>query len=60
MKLKITIKMDSTAFKPQNGTEAARILRYIANKIDGTDWGTYSRELHDQDGGLIGNVRVTK
>jgi hypothetical protein len=38
MKLKIEIKMDNAAFEPDNGTEAARILRKLADEMDGGNY----------------------
>ena len=37
MTLKIEIEMDNAAFEGQSGSEAARILRKIAGRIEGED-----------------------
>jgi hypothetical protein len=61
MKLIIEIQMDNDAFQPDNGTEAARILRQVAKVIDRESKadGFYLR-LHDSNGGGVGEARVTR
>lgn len=53
--------MDNDAFQPDNGTEAARILRQVAKVIDRESKadGFYLR-LHDSNGGGVGEARVTR
>ena len=54
--------MDNAAFEPDNGTEAARILRELANEMDG---GTYPvanwiKPLRDINGNEVGMAKVTR
>jgi hypothetical protein len=52
MKLKIEITMDNDAFEPDNGTEAARILRDLADEIDGATYpvANWVKPLRDING----------
>lgn len=65
MKLKIEIKMDNAAFDPYAGTEVARILRKLADKIDGDPvngvglgYGL-TANLLDSNGKPCGKAKVT-
>ena len=70
MKLVLSINMDNAAFKDCAGTEAARILRAVATRIEGVPlerasqaarWangGSYS--LMDINGNKIGKVKVVE
>jgi hypothetical protein len=58
MKLKITIEMDNAAFEDAPATEAARILRGLANDIeDGVIVGDNYR-LGDINGNKVGAATV--
>lgn len=56
--LRITIKMDNAAFEDSNGTEAARILRRLADDIDGLNWTESSQSLFDLNGNKVGRAEV--
>lgn len=60
MKLDITIKMDNAAFEDDGGAEAARILRELANKIDGHPHFSegHSNALYDANGNEVGTAIV--
>ncbi len=59
MILKITIKMDNAAFDPDSGTEAARILRELADKLDGGDvLPDTSIPLLDVNGNKVGRAEA--
>lgn len=62
MKLKISITMDNAAFDPDNGTEAARILRRLADEIDGGNYPARSlvKPLLDINGNQVGQAKVTR
>lgn len=61
MKLKVEIVMDNAAFEPENGTEAARILRYLAERFDGEHLRAKDlRPLRDVNGNRVGEARVTR
>jgi hypothetical protein len=62
MTLKITIKMDNAAFEPDNGTESARMLRELADLLDGTNLScTFElRGLRDINGNRVGEAKVTR
>jgi hypothetical protein len=62
MKLKLEITMDNAAFSDgNNGSEASRILRDFAGKIDGDEIvpGNGSR-FQDINGNTCGTWKVTK
>ena len=59
--LRITIKMDNAAFSTESGTEAARILRRLAEDLEGRacqpeGWAT----LRDLNGNTVGEAKVTR
>ena len=62
MKLKIEITMDNDAFEPDNGTEAARILRDLADEIDGATYpvANWVKPLRDINGNECGKAKVTR
>lgn len=62
MKLKIEITMDNAAFEPDNGTEAARILRKLADEIDGGNYPVSGivKPLFDVNGNECGKAKVTR
>ena len=63
MKLKIEIVMNGTAFEPENGTEAARILRELADEICGRQYlvcAKWSKSLLDVNGNRVGEAKVTR
>jgi len=64
MKLKIEIQMDNAAFEPENGTEAARILRNVAKAIDGLTlhpkMNVHGMNLMDINGNAVGTAKVTR
>lgn len=60
MKFKVVIDVENAAFEDENmGTELARILREVADTVDGTSgetesiWGT----LRDVNGNKVGQYR---
>jgi hypothetical protein len=62
MRLKIEIEMDGAAFEPDNGTEAARILRELADDMEGGIVATASGSsatLRDINGNRVGEATVT-
>lgn len=60
MKLKIEIVMDNAAFEP-SGTEAARILRELADRLDGDQLRAKDlRPLRDINGNRVGEAKVTR
>jgi hypothetical protein len=61
MKLTITMDMDNAAFEDGPGSEAARILRTLAQKIDGVDLEIDDRvALLDVNGNRVGSMNVTE
>jgi hypothetical protein len=62
LKLKIEITMDNAAFEPDNGSEAARILRALADEIDGGNYPVCGivKPLRDLNGNEVGKARVVK
>ena len=62
MTLKIEIEMDNEAFQPDNGGEAARILRALADTIDGDSLDSSDRlpGLMDVNGNRVGSATVTQ
>lgn len=61
MKLKVEIKMDAAAFSPDNGEEAARILRELADEMDGNHYETnWLILLWDRNGNTVGKAVVGK
>ena len=63
MKFKVVIDVENAAFEDENmGTELARILREVADTVDGTSgetesiWGT----LRDVNGNKVGQYRFVK
>lgn len=60
MKLKIVIDMSNSAFDPI-GTEAARILRELAQKLDGEQLQVKDLVmLRDVKGNRVGEAKVTR
>jgi hypothetical protein len=62
MKLKIEIVMDNAAFDPDNGTEAARILRKLADEMDGGNYpaANWVKPLVDYQGNECGKAKVSR
>lgn len=62
MKLKITITMDNAAFEPENGFEAARILRDLAREIEGRGHVLpgFQSNLREINGNRVGEAKVTR
>lgn len=61
MELKIKMDMDNAAFEDANGYEAARILRKLADKIEGQQLeGSDSFRLMDANGNGVGEAEVIK
>jgi len=56
--LKITIKMDNAAFEGEPITEAARILRTLAQDME--KFGLSDKALFDYNGNNVGAVKVTR
>ena len=61
MKFKLTITMDNAAFEDaNNGYEVARILRELANRIEGMELTRGdSLSLRDSNGNTVGSVTVS-
>ena len=60
MKLKIQITMDNAAFEGDGGgSEAARILRDLADRIDGGLTSKTLVRLNDVNGNNVGTAKVT-
>lgn len=62
MKLKVTIEMDNAAFEDQAGSECARILRDVADKLEGRDMVSTGElfTTRDYNGNRVGEVKVTR
>lgn len=67
MTLHVRLSMDNAAFDPDSqGTEAARILRKLADQIDGQSWveadltSDDSFQLMDANGNTVGRADVTE
>lgn len=62
MKLKVEINLDNAAFEPDAGTEAARLLRQLANDIDGNRLAVAGsvKSLRDVNGNAVGKAQVVK
>lgn len=59
MKLKIEIEMDNAAFESGNGAEAARILRFLASRINDLDLNpSFGWKLTDFNGNRVGKAEV--
>ncbi len=55
--------MDNAAFEPENGTEAARILRELADVICGRQYlvcSKWEKSLLDVNGNRVGEAKVSK
>lgn len=61
MKLNITIELDNAAFDP-SGSEAARILRELAERFDGQHlrWRDPQMVVRDLNGNRCGEAKVTR
>jgi hypothetical protein len=61
MKLTIEINMDNAAFEPNNGTEAARVLRELADVIDdkSVSQSFEMQALRDVNGNRVGEAKVS-
>jgi hypothetical protein len=53
----ISIDLDNSAFDPEYSVELARILREIADKLDG-DYMVDALRLHDSNGAYVGTFTV--
>ncbi len=61
MRLKIEIKMDNAAFEDAQGDEAGRILRELADRLEGSgNMGGFATSLRDVNGNNVGSAHVTK
>jgi hypothetical protein len=61
MKLTITFNMDNAAFEDNSGTEAARILRKLAARIDGEECTVGDvMPCIDLNGNNVGSAEVTE
>ena len=61
MELTVNIGMDNAAFEPHPGDEAARILRNLADKLDGVDFADdydCNIRLIDFNGNSVGTATV--
>jgi hypothetical protein len=56
--LTLTIKMDNAAFEDDPITEAARILRTLAQDME--KFGLSDKALFDYNGNHVGLVKVTR
>lgn len=54
MNVSIEMNCDNEAFDGANGSEIARILRKLADKIDGTDFTFHKLALCDINGNVVG------
>jgi hypothetical protein len=59
MKLKIELEMRSVAFANNGASEAARILRVLADKLESGGLVSVPTELHDVYGLSVGKVRFS-
>jgi len=62
MKATIKVKMDNAAFELDNGFELARILRDLADRVEGYEVVHPGNEfaLHDTNGNTVGELKVTR
>lgn len=61
MKLIVTIEMDNSAFEPENGTEAARILKNVAGFVEFEQLSEFSSgRAHDLNGNPVCVWSVTE
>ena len=61
MQLKLTINLDNAAFGDEAGTEVARILRELADDLDGHNCVIGERHvIFDANGNRVGEAKVTK
>lgn len=64
--LRLKLTMDNEAFSECNGYEAARILRGVADAIDGLHFDRQTDEydrtirLRDLNGNTVGEAKVTR
>ena len=56
MKLQLNITMDNAAFEADPLSEATRILRNVADRMDGGSWGG---PLKDINGNTVGTFDIT-
>ena len=54
MEFKLNIRTDNAAFEDCPGFEVARILREIANKVDGRELPYYMQTIRDCNGNDVG------
>ena len=59
MNVSIKLECSNEAFDGANGGEIARILRKLADKIDGTDVADRSIALCDINGNVVGEFKAT-
>ena len=59
MNVSIKLECSNEAFDGANGGEIARILRKLADKIDGTDIDIGKLSLHDINGNPVGEFKAT-
>jgi hypothetical protein len=61
MRFKLHIDTDNDAFSDESSTEIARILRDLADDLDGTGeiGEDYSEKLRDYNGNTVGRASVT-
>ena len=62
MTLKIEIDLDNAAFEPDAGSEVARILRALADKVSGCHLTVAGGaiNLRDINGNRVGGARIVK
>jgi hypothetical protein len=61
MKIQIEIRADNSAFDGDSGSEVARILRELADRVDGSDVAdTIARRLYDVNGNSVGKADWTE
>lgn len=59
--LKVVMNLQNAAFEGSSGTEAARILRDVASRIDGEELGVNDcRFLRDVNGNRVGELTTSK
>lgn len=60
MKLSLSLNTSNAAFEAQSGTETARILRELADKLDGGDiLPGESIPLRDYNGNTVGQFKAS-
>jgi hypothetical protein len=60
MQLTVTIDVDNESFQPEQGTETARILRKLSDRIDGCLLDVGTDTLQDVNGNTVGSAIVSE